>query len=85
MRDEAHRFSRKLHHKAESKRTLTTWIDDIDGLGVESKKKILSQLTMTKDELKGMNVTDLSNLFGLKTPQAKALWEHLQEENDNND
>lgn len=85
MRDEAHRFSRKLHHKAESKRTLTTWIDDIDGLGVESKKKILSQLTMTKDELKGMNVTDLSNLFGLKTPQAKALWEHLQEENDNDD
>lgn len=85
MRDEAHRFSRKLHHKAESKRTMTTWIDDIAGLGIESKKKILSQLTMSKDELREMNVTDLSNLFGLKTPQAKALWEHLQEENDKDD
>ena len=85
MRDEAHRFSRKLHHKAESKRTMTTWIDDIAGLGIESKKKILSNLTMGKDELREMNVTDLSNLFGLKTPQAKALWEHLQEENDKDD
>lgn len=85
MRDEAHRFSRKLHHKAESKRTMTTWIDNIAGLGIESKKKILSQLTMSKDELREMNVTDLSSLFGLKTPQAKALWEHLQEENDKDD
>lgn len=85
MRDEAHRFSRKLHHKAESKRTMSTWIDDIVGLGLESKKKILSNLTMTKDELRGMNVTDLGNLFGLKSPQAKALWEHLQEESDSED
>ncbi len=85
MRDEAHRFSRKLHHKAESKRTMSTWIDDIAGLGLESKKKILSNLTMTKDELRGMNVTDLGNLFGLKSPQAKALWEHLQEESDSED
>ncbi len=85
MRDEAHRFSRKLHHKAESKRTMTTWLDEISGLGIESKKKILSQLTMTKEELKDLNVTDLSNLFGIKTPQAKALWEHLQEESDNDD
>ncbi|MFY7991988.1 MAG: excinuclease ABC subunit UvrC [Bacteriovoracaceae bacterium] len=85
MRDEAHRFSRKLHHKAESKRTMSTWIDDIAGLGLESKKKILSNLTMTKDELRGMNITDLGNLFGLKSPQAKALWEHLQEESDSED
>lgn len=85
MRDEAHRFSRKLHHKAESKRTMSTWIDEIAGLGLESKKKILSNLTMTKDELRGMNITDLGNLFGLKTPQAKALWEHLQEESDSED
>ncbi len=85
MRDEAHRFSRKLHHKAESKRTMSTWIDDIAGLGLESKKKILSNLTMTKDELRGMNITDLGNLFGLKPPQAKALWEHLQEESDSED
>ncbi len=80
MRDEAHRFSRKLHHKAESKRVLSTWVDDVKGIGEEVKKKILSQLTMTQDELKEYSVNDLMNFFGLKSPQAKALWAHLHEE-----
>lgn len=79
MRDEAHRFSRKLHHKAESKRVLTTWLDDIRGLGYETKNKILRNMTMSKEELKSYSVNDLVNFFGIKTPQAKTLWEHLQE------
>lgn len=79
MRDEAHRFSRKLHHKAESKRVLSTWLDEIKGLGEEAKKKILSQLSMTQEELKAYTVNDLMNYFGIKNPQAKALWAHLHE------
>jgi excinuclease ABC subunit C len=77
MRDEAHRFSRKLHHKAESKRVLATWLDEVKGLGEDTKKKILSQLSMTQDELKEYTVNDLMNYFGIKSPQAKALWAHL--------
>jgi excinuclease ABC subunit C len=80
MRDEAHRFSRKLHHKAESKRVLSTWLDEVKGLGEESKKKILSQLSMSQDELKNYTVNDLVNYFGIKNPQAKALWAHLHED-----
>lgn len=80
MRDEAHRFSRKLHHKAESKRVLSVWLDEVRGLGSEAKQKILSQLTMSKDELRTYNVNDLMNLFGIKNPQAKALWAHLHED-----
>jgi excinuclease ABC subunit C len=77
MRDEAHRFSRKLHHKAETKRTLSTWLDEVKGLGEEGKKKVLTQLSMTQDELKDFTVPDLVNYFGLKNVQAKALWDHL--------
>ncbi len=77
MRDEAHRFSRKLHHKAESKRVLSTWLDEVKGLGEETKKKILSQLSMSKEELGEFTVNDLVNYFGIKNPQAKALWAHL--------
>ncbi|MES2527775.1 MAG: excinuclease ABC subunit UvrC [Bdellovibrionota bacterium] len=77
MRDEAHRFSRKLHHKAETKRTLSTWLDEVKGLGEEGKKKVLTQLSMTQEELKDFTVPDLVNYFGLKNPQAKALWDHL--------
>lgn len=80
MRDEAHRFSRKLHHKAESKRILSTWLDEVKGLGEEGKKKVLSQLSMTQEELKDYTVTDLVNYFGIKNAQAKALWDHLHVE-----
>ncbi len=77
MRDEAHRFSRKLHHKAESKRTFATWLDEVKGLGEETKKKILTQLSMSKEELAEYTVNDLMNYFGIKNPQAKALYAHL--------
>jgi excinuclease ABC subunit C len=80
MRDEAHRFSRKLHHKAESKRVLSTWLDEVKGLGEETKKKILSQLSMSQAELKSFTVSELMNYFGIKNPQAKALWAHLHED-----
>ena len=77
MRDEAHRFSRRLHHKSESKRVLSTWLDEVKGLGAEGKRKVLTQLSMTKEELKEYTVNDLMNYFGLKNPQAKALYTHL--------
>lgn len=80
MRDEAHRFSRKLHHKAESKRVLSTWLDEVKGLNEEGKKKVLTQLSMSQDELREYTVNDLVNYFGLKNPQAKALWAHLHGE-----
>jgi excinuclease ABC subunit C len=80
MRDEAHRFSRKLHHKAESRRVLSTWVDEVKGLGEEGKKKVLANLSMTQKELKEYSVNDLMNYFGLKSPQAKALRAYLHED-----
>jgi excinuclease ABC subunit C len=79
MRDEAHRFSRKLHHKAESKRVLSTWLDEVKGLGEDAKKKVLSQLSMSQEELRDYSVSDLMNYFGIKSAQAKALWAHLHQ------
>jgi excinuclease ABC subunit C len=77
MRDEAHRFSRKLHHKAETKRVLATWLDEVKGLNSESKKLILLRLKMKPEELKELNISDLVNYFGLKNAQARVLWEFL--------
>ncbi len=82
MRDEAHRFSRKLHHKAESRRVLSTWVDEVKGLGEEGKKKVLANLSMTQKELKEYSVNDLMNYFGLKSPQAKALRAYLHEDSE---
>ena len=85
MRDEAHRFSRKLHHKAESKRVLSTWLDDVKGLGADTKKKILAQLSMSQEELREYQVNDLMNYFGIKSPQAKALYAHLHGDSEEKD
>lgn len=79
MRDEAHRFSRKLHHKAESKRVISTWLDEVKGLGEVTKKKILSQLSLTQEELKDYTVNDLINYFGIKNNEARALWAYLHD------
>src|SRR5690606_20497237 len=48
MRDEAHRFSRRLHHKQESKRTFSSWIDEISGIGPKTKQTILSNRKSTR-------------------------------------
>lgn len=83
MRDEAHRFSRKLHHKTESKRVLSTWVDEVKGLGEEGKKKVLQHLSMSREELKEYSVNEMMNFFGLKGPQAKALRAFLHEDSEN--
>jgi hypothetical protein len=49
----------------------------VKGLGEEGKKKVLSQLSMTQEELMDYSVSDLTNYFGIKGPQAKALWAYL--------
>lgn len=78
MRDEAHRFSRKLHHKAEKKRVIKSWVDDVPGLGEKARKQILKSLTTPKEELAKMNVKELSDLLGIQLRHAKALYEHLR-------
>ncbi len=55
MRDEAHRFSRRLHHKQESKRTFSSWIDEISGIGPKSKQQILSSMKVSREELAEMD------------------------------
>lgn len=82
MRDEAHRFSRKLHHKAEKKRIIRSWIDDVPGIGEKIRTEILKKLTTPKEDLAKMNVKELSDLLGIQVRHAKAIYEHLRGEND---
>ncbi len=55
MRDEAHRFSRKLHHKAEKKRTISSWVDQVEGVGPKMREKILSNLELSPTDLSRMS------------------------------
>lgn len=80
MRDEAHRFSRKLHHKAEKKRIIKTWVHEVKGLGDKARQTILENLTMTKDEMKKMNIKELQDFFGLEIRHARILFNFLHAE-----
>ena len=80
MRDEAHRFSRRLHHKKEKKRTLSTWLDEIPGVGHKSKQKILEKLDMPKSELARFSVEELVKKFDISKSIAGKVREYLQNE-----
>lgn len=77
MRDEAHRFSRRLHHKQEGKRVMGSWLDQVPGIGPKTKKRVLETLEHTKDELKEMSVTEVADLLSLRKEQAKNILNHL--------
>ena len=49
MRDEAHRFSRKLHHKAERKRIFHSWVDEVKGINDSEREALLSKFPKPKE------------------------------------
>jgi excinuclease ABC subunit C len=79
MRDEAHRFSRKLHHKTEHKRILKSWVDDIKGINDETRKLILQNSSAGVEELKNLNVSELKDLLGINQRAAKILFQFLRQ------
>ncbi len=80
MRDEAHRFSRKLHHKAEKKRTFSSWLDQVEGIGPKRKKEILQSLKVSKSELAQWDSGKIARELGVSSKIAINI---LQVLNDN--
>lgn len=78
MRDEAHRFSRKLHHKAESDKLFNSWVDEIKGINDETRKKILSMSTITKEEIRKLTIEEIIEYFQLKPKDAAAIYNYLK-------
>lgn len=82
MRDEAHRFSRRLHHHAEKKRQIKSWVEDVKGINDAARARILSMNNWTLEELKGWKIDELKRGFQLSIREARALWEYLKSLND---
>ncbi|WP_127718009.1 excinuclease ABC subunit UvrC [Halobacteriovorax sp. HLS] len=73
MRDEAHRFSRRLHHKEEKKKLITSWIDQVEGVGPKTKQNMLRVLDKSVSELKEYSVEEIESYFSVKNKIAKAI------------
>lgn len=80
MRDEAHRFSRRLHHKAEHKRVIQSWVDEVKGLNNKVRKDILRMNTLSREEMSELSVKEIQDFFGLNSKHARTIFEFLHAE-----
>ena len=77
MRDEAHRFSRRLHHKAEKGRMFSGLLDSIKGIGPKKQKEILTRLETAPQDLAQKKPQEVAELLGLKEALALKILERL--------
>ncbi len=78
MRDEAHRFSRRLHHHKEAGLLTKSWLDEVSGIGEKTKIKILSVEGSSLDEMCKLSTEELMNKFDLSLKIARNITEFLK-------
>jgi excinuclease ABC subunit C len=79
MRDEAHRFSRRLHHKKEHKRTITSWVDDVKGINDKVRSEILINQKVEFDLLKNMDIDELKKALKIdENRHLRAVHDYLK-------
>ena len=68
IRDEAHRFAITFHRARRSKRTITTELTEIKGIGKATALTLLSELGSV-EKIKNSNTETLSKIIGKKKAQ----------------
>ncbi len=79
LRDEANRFAITFHRQLRDKRTISSELDDIKGVGEVTKRKLLTEFGSVK-EIKLASDSDLLKIVTLK--QLKAIKEKLHSHSD---
>jgi len=74
VRDETHRFAITSHRKKRSRRTLTTELDALEGVG-EKRKRTLLEHFGSVSAVRQASVQDLANVLGPRV--GRAVWEQL--------
>ncbi len=73
IRDEAHRFAIGFHRQVRSKRTITSELDDIPGVGPERRRKLLSRFGSVRG-VRGASLEELSASVGAGTAARIRAW-----------
>ena len=77
IRDEAHRFAIEFHRKRRSKRTLTSELDEIPGIGENMKFLLLKELGSV-DAISKASTEELTAIKGIGPKTAKNILKHFQ-------
>ena len=74
IRDESHRFAITFHRERRGRRTLTSELSEIEGIGLKTTQKLLTHFgSLTK--IKAATVEDLQSV--VNRPQAEAVWKYF--------
>jgi excinuclease ABC subunit C len=74
IRDESHRFAITFHRERRGRRTLTSELCEIEGIGLKTTQKLLTHFGSLA-KIKQATVEDLQTV--VKRPQAEAVWKHF--------
>lgn len=76
VRDEAHRFAITYHRDLRARRTLTSLLDEIPGVGPERRKRLLRQFG-SLEAIREASEEELAAVPGISQALARRLKEHL--------
>ena len=80
LRDEAHRFGITFHRKKRSKSQLVSELDEVKGIGAETKKKLLSHFKSIK-RIKEAGEEEIKNVAGKS--KGEIIWNWIITQNEN--
>ncbi len=80
IRDEAHRFAQRYHHKLREKRFTGSILEVAPGIGPK-RRKVLIDTFGSYDGVKNATIEELANVEGMSQSSAETLysWLHLQD------
>ena len=79
IRDEAHRFAQRYHHKLREKRFTGSILEDAPGIGPKRRSALLQEFG-SFDKVKGATVEQLAQVDGMSEKTARTLREWLDSE-----
>ena len=80
IRDEAHRFAQRYHHKLREKRFTGSILEEAPGIGPKRRKSLIDAFG-SYDGVRNATIEELSKVEGMSTSSAETLynWLHTQE------
>ena len=80
VRDESHRFAITFHRKLRFKRTLTSELNNIEGIGKTTVIKLQTKFKNI-DRIKNADISELTRVDRVTYKQAKAIYDYFHQDN----